>query len=112
MFDPISILFLLILGHFICDYPLQGEFLAKAKNPFEQLPGVPWGWAMSAHCFIHSGAVFLITGSLFLALLEFVVHFLTDVTKCNKSLSFHEDQSIHLGTKIGIWIIWCSGILG
>ena len=50
-------LFVLVVAHFLCDFPLQGDFLAKAKNPEAPLPGVPWQWAMLAHAAIHAGAV-------------------------------------------------------
>lgn len=33
---------MLLAGHALCDYPLQGDFLAKAKNRAAPLPGVPW----------------------------------------------------------------------
>ena len=54
---------ILILCHFIFDYPLQGDFLAKAKNEKAPIPGVPWVHAMFAHTFMHAGAVTLVTGS-------------------------------------------------
>ena len=36
------ILFWLMVGHALADYPLQGDFLAKAKNRTAPIPGVPW----------------------------------------------------------------------
>ncbi|MFM1977463.1 MAG: hypothetical protein RL145_2309, partial [Pseudomonadota bacterium] len=44
--NPLSLLYLLIVAHFICDYPLQGDFLSKAKNLTAPIPGVPWWQAM------------------------------------------------------------------
>ena len=59
--DYAKMLALLLAAHALCDYPLQGDFLAKAKNPAQPIPGVPWWCAMAAHCAIHAGAVLLVT---------------------------------------------------
>ena len=98
----VEVLFLLLVGHALADYPLQGDFLAKAKNEKAPIPGVPWWQAMSAHCLIHSGAVYLITGSMILAGLEFIVHFLTDRAKCFGWIGFNADQAIHVACKV-LW---------
>ena len=68
--SPIVMLAALIAAHAVCDYPLQGDFLAKAKNRTMPIPGVPWWQALGAHAAIHGGAVGLITGIWWLGLLE------------------------------------------
>lgn len=93
------LLFKLIVLHFLCDYPLQGDFLSKAKNHTAPIPGIPWMQALFAHAVIHGGAVWLVTGSLGLAAIEIVLHALTDYLKCGNSISFNADQFIHLGCK-------------
>jgi len=95
-----TILFLLTVGHFLCDYPLQGDFLARGKNHVNPIPGVPWYQCLTAHAGIHSGMVYLITGSLFLGLLEFVLHFGIDYTKCSGKISYNTDQFLHFLCKI------------
>jgi len=100
----IGILILLIAAHALCDYPLQGDFLARGKNHTAPIPGVPWWQAMWAHCAIHAGAVFLILGLWWLALAEFVIHFATDRAKCAGRISYNEDQTIHIGCKL-VWFI-------
>lgn len=101
----IEILILLVWAHFICDYPLQGDFLSKAKNRYNPIPGVPWYQALTAHSAIHAGAVFLITGWYWAALLEFVCHFAIDDTKCRGDLSYNWDQSLHIMTKLLIVLV-------
>jgi hypothetical protein len=32
----------LVAAHALCDYPLQGDFLARAKNRAAPIAGVPW----------------------------------------------------------------------
>lgn len=62
--SPLEMLGLMLVGHAIADYPLQGDFLAKAKNRRAPMPGVPWYQALGAHAIIHGGFVGIITGSL------------------------------------------------
>jgi hypothetical protein len=93
---------LLFAGHALCDYPLQGNFLAKGKNHRNPLPRVPWYQCMFAHAMIHAGMVYLITQSVTFASLEFVVHFWTDFAKCDGKLTFNQDQSIHYAFKV-LW---------
>jgi hypothetical protein len=99
----LPLFFALIFGHALCDYPLQGDFLAKAKNRSAPIPGVPWWQALGAHAAIHGGAVGLITGFWWLGLLEFVAHFLVDDLKCRGRLSFNGDQAAHLICKV-MWV--------
>lgn len=91
---------MLIMVHFICDYPLQGDFLAKAKNRMAEIPGVPWRWAMGAHVAIHGGAVYLVTGYWWLGVMEVVYHWLIDDAKCRGEITFHQDQCLHLLCKV------------
>jgi hypothetical protein len=89
----------LIVAHAICDYPLQGDFLSKAKNRLNPIPGVPWYQAMGAHCAIQAGAVALLTGSIALGAAEFCVHWITDNLKCENKIGFNADQALHIAAK-------------
>lgn len=102
--DLLITLALLLFAHALADYPLQGDFMARAKNPALPLPGVPWETALTMHAAIHAGFVGLITGSLLLALFELVVHWLIDYAKCRGVLSFREDQVLHVGCKV-LWAL-------
>lgn len=88
-------LLLLLAAHALCDYPLQGDFLSRGKNLNNPIPGVPWYQCMLAHSLIHAGAVCLVTGSVYLGLVEFVLHFFIDCMKCEGDLSFNTDQLFH-----------------
>lgn len=92
----------LVVAHALFDYPLQGDFLSKAKNRANPLPGVPWYQAMGAHAAIQGGAVWFLTGLIWLGLAEAVIHFVVDDLKCRNVISFNTDQGIHIGCK-ALW---------
>lgn len=102
--EMIAILALLIAAHALADYPLQGDFLAKAKNRASPIPGVPWYHGLLAHAAIHGGFVGAITGSVTLGLAEFVAHCFIDDTKCMGRISYNQDQALHILCKV-LWVI-------
>ena len=104
MTEEIQLLALLIFGHMLADYPLQGDFLSKAKNRLSPIPGVPWYQALAAHSVIHAGFVGIITGNLFIAIGEFMAHCLIDDAKCSGKLSFNQDQALHIACK-ALWVV-------
>lgn len=95
-----DVLALLIVGHALADYPLQGDFLARAKNPFNPIPGVPWYQALGAHAIIHGGFVGVITGSILLGTLETLLHFGCDYGKCAGRMTYNQDQAFHIALKV------------
>lgn len=103
MTDALTLLAMLTVAHFLCDYPLQGPFLSVAKNRRDPVPGFPWYQAMTAHAGIHAGAVWWLTGSPWLGLAEFVAHFIIDDLKCRGRLTVNTDQVAHLACKLA-WV--------
>lgn len=101
---PFALFLALLFWHALADYPLQGDFLARAKNRSTPIEGVPWYQAMGAHALIHAGGVAFLTGSLWLGLAEFVAHFLIDDAKCCRDISFNTDQGMHVVCKL----LWAS----
>lgn len=104
-----EMLFALVAAHALADYPLQGDFLARAKNRAAPIPGVPWWQALGAHALIHGGFVALITGSVWLGLAEVAAHAIIDDAKCRGKISFNIDQTWHLLCKL-LW--WCLAMVG
>ena len=109
--DPIGALTLvlaLIIGHMLGDFPLQGQFLALGKERNYWLrndtPSPPtksmWLYCLTAHSLIQGGIVWLISGSIILCCLEFVIHWTIDFLKSEGHLSFTSDQILHIGTKV------------
>lgn len=98
-------LLLLLVAHALADFPLQGDFLSKAKDPTAVIMSTGeriWVWAMGSHCLIHAGFVTVITGNAWLGLAEFVAHGVTDYVKCQRRISFGTDQTIHIACKV-LW---------
>lgn len=103
VFDPFTLFFLLLVGHCLADYPLQGDFLAQAKNRYTETGEKLWLWALPSHGIIHGGFVMLITGSFVLGLMETVAHCLIDWLKCENKISFGTDQWLHIACKV-LWV--------
>lgn len=98
-------LFYLLCSHFVCDYPLQSDFIAVGKSPKPgTLNGVPWLWIMLGHCFTHGAGVAFVTGSVGLGIAETVAHFVIDVAKCLKLTTINADQGLHILCKL-VWLL-------
>jgi hypothetical protein len=93
-----AMLFWMLVGHAIADYPLQGDWLSKAKNhTLELVPGEAiWPLALSCHTLIHAGAVILATGSYIVGAIELFLHWQIDYAKCSGRLTYNQDQLLHV----------------
>lgn len=113
----LALFFALAIGHALADFPLQGEFVALNKNRHYRpehggtLGRGGWVYCMLAHCLIHAGAVWLIMGEVKFALVEFLLHFILDMLKCEGRLSFQWDQFLHFACKAGYVMVWHQGWL-
>lgn len=73
--------------------------MAKAKNQKAPIPGVPWFTVLLTHGFIHAGFVWLITGMIWFAIVEFLVHSWIDWEKNEGKIDYGADQFMHLAFK-------------
>ncbi len=96
-----NLLVYLILAHLLADYALQGDFMAKAKNRYAPIPGVPAMTVLLSHAFIHAAFVHLITGSIYCAAFEAGAHAAIDDWKCQGGITFNADQLLHVLCKVG-----------
>jgi len=106
--NMIEMLFILLSAHALCDYPLQGDFLAKAKNSNDKdivkfMGEGFWVHALVSHSLIHGGAVALVTGSVALGVAETICHALIDHGKCQNKFNIHVDQALHVACKV-LWV--------
>lgn len=116
LLSALILFFAFAIGHAFADFPLQGDFLSRGKNRHidppkladgKESPGNLWVWLMSAHCLVHAGFVWIISGFFVFALAEFILHWLIDVLKCEGRTSFAMDQWLHLLTKVAyVAVIW------
>jgi hypothetical protein len=101
--SPLTMFAALVASHALSDYPLQGDFLARAKNRAMPISGVPWYQALGAHAVIHGAAVGLITGIPLLGVFEAIAHALIDDAKCTGRIGFNADQALHIACK-ALWV--------
>lgn len=104
----ITTIMLLFGLHFLCDFALQNDYMAQAKNrntPLGKRDNV-WVIVLTAHAAIHALAVLcvglfyfmdahsaiVITATLF----TFISHWVIDLLKCNNYLGYWADQLMHL----------------
>lgn len=94
----------LLCAHAVCDYPLQGDFLARGKNHKNPILGIPWYQCLAAHAIIHGGAVTLITGSIVIGILETCFHWVIDYDKSDGWYGYDTDQALHVTCKAA-WVL-------
>ena len=94
------LLLMLLAAHWVADYPLQGDFLAKAK-----FQGPLRAYHLVAHAGIHGGAVALVTGSVTLGLVEWALHTIIDELKVKGVTTFEVDQFLHIVCKLAYFLL-------
>ncbi len=109
------LVFWLLVGHSVCDYPLQTEWMVRSKvrravqpSSSSRRPDLIWLHVLSSHALIHGGAVALITQNMGLGLAETAAHWVIDFGKGERWYGFHTDQFLHLGCKLlwATWVFW------
>lgn len=100
-----TLLFFMMFGHFVADFPLQGQYLSDMKNRHHP-NGANGAWRIGlfAHGMIHAGFVAFVTQSITLGVLEGLVHARIDYLKCEGRISLTTDQVAHVLCKV-IWAL-------
>lgn len=88
--------FLLMCAHALCDFQLQNGAMHDRKRPGRK----HWYYWMAAHALISGGAVYVVTQSFFLGVMETVAHWLIDYAKAKDHLGWHSDQFLHVSFRI------------
>lgn len=102
---PLALFAAFLVAHALCDFPLQGAYLSKQKIRKQAGSFAEWLVALSAHCVIHAGAVWLVSGSLLLGAVELVLHSLIDTGKGEGKFGILTDQILHLLCKLGYVVV-------
>lgn len=102
---PLALFAAFVVIHVLADFPLQGEYLARQKSRRLADTRSDWIVALTAHCVIHAGGVWLVSGSLALAALEFFLHGAIDLAKGEEKLGIAADQMLHLVCKVAYVVL-------
>lgn len=95
--------------HALADFPLQGSFIARQKSRAHADSRSDWIVALSAHCVIHAGGVWLVSGSLAFAAIGFCLHGLIDLGKGEEKYGIAVDQLFHVTCKLGYVLVLAYG---
>jgi hypothetical protein len=104
--------FYLLFGHALMDYALQPTPMAVEKSRHsksELQKEVPWYYWLTAHAFLHGGAVAYITApaigsaAIVLGILETVCHWIIDFARGEGWIGIFVDQLLHVVCKIIWW---------
>jgi len=104
---PLALFAAFVVAHTLADFPLQGEYLARHKVRAQARNKTEWLVALWAHCTIHAGCVWVVSGSLALAAVEWVLHALVDLGKGEGKFGLIADQALHLTCKAGYVVVLC-----
>ena len=97
---PLALFFAFTIMHALADFPLQGEFLAIQKARRTANDRRMWVVALTAHCLIQAGGVWLVSGSMAFAATELLLHGLIDLGKGEQRFGILVDQGLHLLCKL------------
>jgi len=108
-----TLFFQFLVGHALGDYVFQRDIMAKSKSRHADIfktagPRFPaWYYWLGSHALVHGGAVFIVSGSLLLGVVETVLHFLIDFCKCEHWFNLHVDQILHILCKLAyVYVIY------
>jgi hypothetical protein len=87
----VILIFKFLFAHALVDFALQPTSMAVGKNRHRQFDGSP-------------DAVWLVTGNVFLGIIEVVLHWFIDFAKCENWTNIHIDQLLHIICK-AIYIV-------
>ena len=97
MNEILIMLSMLLCCHFLLDFAIQGDFVAKFKaRNVDGNHNTTWQWVLTAHAASHTLPVVIITQSLLLGGIMFLSHFIIDFLKCEQKLNFNQDQTLHI----------------
>jgi Protein of unknown function (DUF3307) len=108
---PVALFAAFVVIHALADFPLQGDYIARQKSRRSATSREEWIVALLAHCAIHAGGVWLVSGSLALGFAEFILHGLIDLGKGEDKFGITVDQLLHLGCKAAYATVLVQGLV-
>jgi hypothetical protein len=107
---PLALFAAFVVMHALADFPLQGDYIAKQKSRRQADNRSVWIVALSAHCVIHAGGVWLVSGSLAFGFAELVLHALIDLGKGEDKFGLVTDQLLHVSCKLAYAVLLAGGL--
>lgn len=110
--SALKLFYLFAIFHALADYPLQGQFLALGKHRSKWVDEKgrakhTWMYCLLVHSLIQSAGVWLVSGSIVFALIEFGLHLAIDFGKSRAKYGLLVDQSLHYLCKaLYVVLIW------
>ena len=106
---PLALFAAFVVIHALADFPLQGDYIAKQKSRRHADTHSVWIVALTAHCIIHAGGVWLVSGSMAFGLAELILHSLIDIGKGEEKFGLVTDQLLHLACKLAYALMLAYG---
>ena len=110
-YGPFGLFFAFAIAHALADFPLQGDYLARVKQRRNASTTFEWLAALSAHSMIHAGAMWIVSGSIIVGLIELVLHWVIDLGKGEGLYGYATDQALHLSCKVVYAVMFAMGVL-
>ncbi len=107
---PLALFAAFVVIHALADFPLQGDYIAKQKTRSQADNNSTWIIALTAHCVIHAGGVWLVSGSLAFGFAELVLHSLIDIGKGEEKFGLVADQMMHVSCKLAYALLITYGM--
>jgi hypothetical protein len=108
---PLALFAAFVVVHALVDFPLQGDYIAKQKSRRHADNQSVWIVALTAHCVIHGGGVWLVSGSLAFGFTEMILHAFIDLGKGEEKFGIVTDQLLHVACKLAYALVLGYGMI-
>lgn len=96
-------LFAHVLGDFILTTEAQSRYKDRGVKRESDVPG--WWYWLTAHAYLHGGLIYFATGTWYIALYVFIIHWLIDHAKCEDKINANQDQVLHIVCILFAWMV-------
>jgi len=109
--ESFTLFFQMLIGHSFGDWVFQQEAMGLGKNRNSGIHAQkgrnfpPWPYWLTGHALVHGGIVYFITGSAVFGLVETMLHWVIDFSKCEGWINVHQDQALHIVCKVGYVVV-------
>lgn len=105
----VELFFKLLFVFSITDVALQTDWMSLVKCNSCRSINIPWYYGMGSHSMVNGAGVWIVTGNVYIGILESILHFIIDFLKCKAMINQHLDFIAHIGCRVlyaAIFIYW------